>query len=43
MNYQEKPKGYYDNVRNEMIKYMPKKPKTIIDVGCGGGLLSESL
>lgn len=43
MNYQEKPKGYYDNVRNEMIKYMPKNPKTIIDVGCGDGSFGQFL
>jgi 2-polyprenyl-3-methyl-5-hydroxy-6-metoxy-1,4-benzoquinol methylase len=43
MNYQDKPKGYYDNVRFEMFKYLPKNPKTIIDVGCGNGCFGEAL
>ena len=35
--YENKPSGYYDNVRYEMLKYLPKKAKKIIDIGCGNG------
>jgi len=43
MDYENKPEGYYDNVRVEMIQYMPKQPKTIIDIGCGNGAFAEVL
>jgi 2-polyprenyl-3-methyl-5-hydroxy-6-metoxy-1,4-benzoquinol methylase len=43
MDYLNKPSGYYDNIRNEMLKYLPKNPKTIIDVGCGNGCFGEFL
>lgn len=36
-DYENKPDGYYNNVRHEMLKYLPKKAKTIIDIGCGNG------
>lgn len=35
--YENKPAGYYDNVRHEMLKYLPPSAKKIIDVGCGNG------
>ncbi|WP_378187146.1 class I SAM-dependent methyltransferase [Aquimarina sp. W85] len=41
MDYENKPKGYYDNIRYEMIKYLPENPKTIIDIGCGNGAFAE--
>jgi 2-polyprenyl-3-methyl-5-hydroxy-6-metoxy-1,4-benzoquinol methylase len=41
MDYENKPDGYYDNIRNEMIKYMPENPEKIIDVGCGNGAFAE--
>jgi 2-polyprenyl-3-methyl-5-hydroxy-6-metoxy-1,4-benzoquinol methylase len=37
MNYKNKPTGYYDNIRHEMLKYLPPNAKKIIDVGCGNG------
>lgn len=35
--YENKPAGYYDNVRHEMLKYLPTTAKKILDVGCGNG------
>jgi len=35
--YENKPAGYYDNVRHEMLKYLPVNAKKIMDVGCGNG------
>ncbi len=35
--YENKPAGYYDNVRHEMLKYLPQNAKKIIDIGCGNG------
>ena len=35
--YQNKPQGYYDNVRREMLHYLPEKAKKILEVGCGNG------
>ncbi len=37
MDYQNKPDGYFDTVRHEMVKYLPKNAKTVLDVGCGTG------
>lgn len=38
-------KGYFTNERDEMIQYIPKECKKILDVGCGegrfGGLLKK--
>nr|WP_255452585.1 class I SAM-dependent methyltransferase [Aquimarina sp. RZ0] len=43
MDYENKPAGYYDNIRDEMIKYLPDNAKKIIDVGCGNGAYAEVL
>ncbi len=43
MDYENKPEGYYDNIRHEMIKYLPNNPKKIIDIGCGNGAFAEVL
>ena len=43
MDYESKPEGYYDNIRHEMIKYLPQNPKRIIDIGCGNGAFAEVL
>lgn len=39
--YKNKPVGYYDNVRHEMLKYLPNNAKKIIDVGCGNGAFAS--
>lgn len=39
--YQNKPEGYYDNVRREMLHYLPEKAKKILDVGCGNGAFAS--
>jgi 2-polyprenyl-3-methyl-5-hydroxy-6-metoxy-1,4-benzoquinol methylase len=39
--YQNKPEGYYDNVRKEMLKYLPVKAKKILEVGCGNGAFAS--
>ncbi|WP_378183876.1 class I SAM-dependent methyltransferase [Aquimarina sp. SS2-1] len=41
MDYDNKPDGYYDNVRKEMIKYIPEQTKKVIDVGCGNGAFAK--
>lgn len=39
--YENKPQGYYDNVREEMLKYLPETAKRILDIGCGNGALAS--
>jgi len=39
--YQNKPSGYYDNVRKEMLKYLPANAKKVMDVGCGNGAFAS--
>lgn len=41
MDYKNKPKGYYDNVRMEMLKYLPENAHRILDIGCGNGAFAE--
>ena len=41
--YENKPTGYYDNVRKEMLKYLPENSKKILDVGCGNGAFASLL
>ncbi|GAA0728745.1 hypothetical protein GCM10009430_38100 [Aquimarina litoralis] len=43
MDYDNKPEGYYDNVRQEMIAYLPDNANKIIDIGCGNGAFAEIL
>lgn len=43
MDYDNKPEGYYNNIRYDMIAYLPDNPKTIIDIGCGNGAFAEVL
>ncbi|HET8838656.1 MAG TPA: class I SAM-dependent methyltransferase [Flavobacteriaceae bacterium] len=37
MDYENKSDIYYNKIRQEMLKYMPEKPKRVMDVGCGRG------
>lgn len=41
MDYENKPVGYYDNVRHEMLKYLPQNVKTVVEVGCGDGAFAK--
>jgi 2-polyprenyl-3-methyl-5-hydroxy-6-metoxy-1,4-benzoquinol methylase len=41
MDYTNKPKGYYDNIRYEMLKYLPKDARKVIEIGCGNGCFAE--
>ena len=41
MDYTNKPQGYYDNIRYEMLKYLPKDAKKVIEIGCGNGCFAE--
>lgn len=41
MDYENKPEGYYSNIRNEMLKYLPLDAKTVIDIGCGNGSFAK--
>ena len=38
-----KPDNYYQNVRAEMIPFVPAGARTILDVGCGEGLFGAKL
>ncbi len=42
MNTDQKPAGYFTNLRPEMAALLPPKAKTILDVGCGQGIFSEN-
>lgn len=37
MDYNNKPLGYYNNDRLEMLKYLPKNTFMILDIGCSDG------
>ena len=41
MNYENKPQGYYDKIRLEMLDFLPKDAKSVLDVGCGNGAFAE--
>lgn len=43
MDYDNKPEGYYNNDRPEMLKYLPENPSKILDVGCGDGAFGRAL
>ena len=36
-------RGYYSNVRNEMIPFLPETYSTVLEVGCGEGASVELL
>lgn len=41
VNLANKPKGYYDSVREDMLKYIPHDVKRTLEFGCGSGGFSE--
>jgi 2-polyprenyl-3-methyl-5-hydroxy-6-metoxy-1,4-benzoquinol methylase len=41
--YKDKPEGYYDNIRYEMLKYLPDNAKKVIDIGCGNGAFAATV
>lgn len=41
MDYENKPKGYYDNIRLEMLRFLPNNAKRILDIGCGNGAFAQ--
>jgi len=41
--YENKPQGYYENFRKEMLKYLPKTAKKILDIGCGNGAFASAV
>ena len=43
MDYENKPTGYYDNNREEMLSFLPKNYKTVLDVGCADGSFAKSI
>ena len=40
-NLTNKPNGYYNNVRNDMFKYIPCDVRRTLEFGCGDGGFSE--
>lgn len=36
-NFSDKPKGYFEGIRSEMLKYIPAGTRTTLEVGCGLG------
>jgi len=43
MDYDTKPNGYYNNIRYEMVDYLPENTQTILEVGCGDGGFAKVL
>lgn len=43
MDYENKPTGYYDNARDEMLSFLPENYKTVLDVGCADGSFAKSI
>ena len=43
MDYENKPDGYYNVPRKEMLDFLPKNAKTILEVGCADGTFAASL
>jgi len=41
MDYDNKPGGYFNNTREEMLSFLPENVKKVIDVGCGDGAFAE--
>jgi 2-polyprenyl-3-methyl-5-hydroxy-6-metoxy-1,4-benzoquinol methylase len=41
--YDQKDISYYSHTRTELLKYLPKDFKTVLDVGCAGGNFGQML
>lgn len=39
----EKPANYYQNIRPEMLDFIPAEARTVLDVGCGEGYFAQQL
>jgi len=42
-NLSNKPRGYYESSRKDMLKYIPSSTKTSLEFGCGCGGFSALL
>jgi len=42
-NFADKPKGYYESTREDMVRYIPEATKTTLEFGCGFGGFSALL
>lgn len=43
MDYNNKPEGYYKNVRHEMLNFLPNTAKKALDVGCAEGVFGMAI
>lgn len=43
MDYDNKPDNYFNNTRHEMLDFLPKNTKTLLDVGCGEGAFASMI
>jgi 2-polyprenyl-3-methyl-5-hydroxy-6-metoxy-1,4-benzoquinol methylase len=43
LDYVNKPQDYYENVRPEMLAYMPSSAKVVLDVGCSSGHFGQAI
>ena len=39
----DKPHNYFQNVRQEMLDYVPKSTKRVLEVGCGEGIFAAAI
>lgn len=43
MDYENKPDGYYNVSRKEMLDFLPENAKTILEIGCADGTFASGL
>lgn len=43
MSYDNKPNGYFNNPRPEMLAFLPTNAKKVIDIGCGNGTFAKAI
>lgn len=43
MSYNNKPNGYFNNPRPEMLAFLPVGAKKVIDIGCGNGTFAKAI